>query len=54
MSSGEAHNTRLGGMRQDHLEFKNEFSLQKNSLESSINPKCEDIHHKFSNSDQNL
>ena len=32
MSSGEAHNTITGDMRQDPLELKNEFSLQINSL----------------------
>ena len=35
----ESHNTRLGGMRQDILDFKNEFTSSIESLKSSINEK---------------
>ena len=35
MTSDEANNTRIGGIRQDPFEFKNEFSLQIDLLKSS-------------------
>ena len=51
MSSGVAHNTRLGSMRQDLPGLKDEFKLQMSSLKSSTDSKFEDIYHRLSSSD---
>ena len=35
----ESHNTRLGGMKQDILDFKNKFTSSIESLKSSTDEK---------------
>ena len=42
------------GMREDLLEFDNEFTLEMSSCKSIINTKLEDIFHRVSSSRQNL
>ena len=42
MASSESHNTRLSGMKQDLVDFKNDFNSSLSCLKNSID-------HKFSN-----
>ena len=39
----ESHNTRLGGVKQDILDFKNEFTSSIKSLKSSIDEKFNSV-----------
>ena len=43
----EFHNTRLGGMKQDILDFKNEFTSSIESLKSSIDEKFNLVNEQF-------
>ena len=43
----EYHDTRLGVMKQDILEFKNEFTSSIDSLKSSIDEKFNFVHEQF-------
>ena len=45
----ESHNTRLGGMKQDILDFKNEFTSSIESLKSSIDEKFNLVNEQFDN-----
>ena len=45
----ESHNTRLGGMKQDILDFKNEFTSSIESLKSSIYEKINLVNEQFDN-----
>ena len=45
----ESHNTRLGGMEQDILDFKNEFTSSIESLKSSIDEKFNLVNEQFDN-----
>ena len=45
----ESHNTRLGGMEQDILDFKNEFTSSIESLKSSIDEKFDLVNEQFDN-----
>ena len=43
----ESHNIRLDGMKQDILDFKNEFTSSTESLRSSIDEKFNLVNKKF-------
>ena len=43
----ESHNIRLDGMKQDILDFKNEFTSSTKSLKSSIDEKFNLVNKKF-------
>ena len=43
----ESHNIRLDGMKQDILDFKNEFTSSTESLKSSIDEKFNLVNKKF-------
>ena len=43
----ESHNIRLDGMKQDILDFKNEFTSSTKSLKSSIDKKFNLVNKKF-------
>ena len=45
----ESHNTRLGGMKQDILDFKNEFTSSIESLKSNIDEKFNLVNEQFDN-----
>ena len=45
----EFHNTGLGGMKQDILDFKNEFTSSIESLKSSIDEKFNLVNEQFDN-----
>ena len=45
----ESHNTRLGGMKQDILDFKNEFTSSIESLKSSIDEKFNLVNEQVDN-----
>ena len=45
----ESHNTRLGGMKQDILDFKNEFTSSIKPLKSSIDEKFNLVNEQFDN-----
>ena len=45
----EFHNTRLGGMKQDILDFKNEFTSSIESLKSSIDENFNFVNDQFDN-----
>ena len=45
----ESLNTRLGGMKQDILDFKNEFTSLIESLKSSIHEKFNLVNEQFDN-----
>ena len=42
--SSESHNTRLGGMKQELHDFKNEFSTQLSDLSHSFNEKFDSLY----------
>ena len=42
--SSESHNTRLGGMKQELHDFKNEFSTQLSDLSHSLNEKFDSLY----------
>ena len=42
--SSESHNTRLGRMKQEILDFKNDFSTQMSDLSNSLNKKIDSLH----------
>ena len=44
----ESHNTRLGGMKKDILDFKNEFTSSI-ALKSSIDEKFKLVNEQFDN-----
>ena len=45
----ESHNTRLSGMKQDILDFKNEFTSSTESLKSNIDEKFNLVNEQFDN-----
>ena len=45
----ESHNTRLDGMKQDILDFKNEFTSSIELLKSSIDEKFNFVNDQFDN-----
>ena len=45
----QSHNTRLGGMKQDILDFKNEFTSSIELLKSSIDEKFNLVNEQFDN-----
>ena len=45
----ESNNTRLGGIKQDILDFKNEFTSSIESLKSSIDEKFNLVNEQFDN-----
>ena len=45
----QCHNTRLGGMKQDIIDFKNEFTSSIESLKSSIDEKFNLVNEQFDN-----
>ena len=42
--SSESHNTRLGGMKQELHDFKNDFSTQLSDLSNSLNEKFDNLY----------
>ena len=48
-NTSESHNTRLGGMKQDILDFKNKFTSSIESLKSSTDEKFNLINEQFDN-----
>ena len=46
-NKNESHNARLRGMKQDILEFKNEFTLSIESLKSNIDGKFNNLNELF-------
>ena len=42
--SSESHSTRLGRMKQELLDFKNDFSTQLSDLSNSLNTKIDGLH----------
>ena len=49
--SSESHNTRLGGMKQELHDFKNEFSNQLYDLSNSLNEKFDSLYKLLGESD---
>ena len=47
----ESHNTRLGGMKQELHDFKNEFSNQLYDLSNSLNEKFDSLYKLLGESD---
>ena len=45
----QSQNTRLGGMKQDILDFKNEFTSSVESLKSSIDENFNFVNEQFDN-----
>ena len=43
MASSESHNTRLSGMKQDLVDFKNDFNSSLSCLKNSIDQKSSNI-----------
>ena len=41
--SSESHSTRLGRMKQEFLDFKNDFSTQLSDLSNSLNTKIDSL-----------
>ena len=41
--SSESHSTRLGRMKQELLDFKNDFSTQLSDLSNSLNTKIDSL-----------
>ena len=41
--SSESHSTRLGRMKQELLDFKNDFSTQLSNLSNSLNTKIDSL-----------
>ena len=50
----ESSNTRLGGMKQDILDFKNEFTSSIESLISSVNEKFNIVNEQFDKAKTNI
>ena len=42
--SSESHSTRLGGMKQELDDFKNEFSTQLSDVSNSLNEKFDSLY----------
>ena len=49
--STESHNTRLGGMKQELHDFKNEFSTQLSDLSHNLNEKFDSLYKLLSESE---
>ena len=49
--SSESHNTRLGGMKQELHDFKNEFSTQLSDLSHNLNEKFDSLYKLLSESE---
>ena len=52
--SSESHNTRLGGMKQELHDFKNEFSTQLSDLSNSLNKKFDSLYKLLGESEGNI
>ena len=54
MASSESHNTRLSGMKQDLVDFKNDFNLSLSCLKYSIDQKFSNINSRLDQIEGNI
>ena len=54
MASSESHNTRLSGMKQDLVDFKNDFNSSLSCLQNSIDQKFSNINSRLDQIEGNI
>ena len=54
MASSESHNTRLSGMKQDLVDFKNDFNSSLSCLKNSIDQKFRSINSRLDQVEGNI
>ena len=54
MASSESHNTRLRGMKQDLVDFKNDFKSSLSCLKNSIDQKFSNINSQLDQIEGNI
>ena len=54
MASSESHNTRLSGMKQDLVDFKNDFNSSLSCLKNSIDQKFRNINSRLDQVEGNI
>ena len=54
MASSESHNTRLSGMKQDLVDFKNDFNSSLSCLKNSIDQKFSSINSRLDQIEGNI
>ena len=54
MASSESHNTRLSGMKQDLVDFKNDFNSSLSCLKNSIDQKSSNINTQLDQIEGNI
>ena len=52
--SSESHSTRLGRMKQELLDFKNDFSTQLSDLSNSLNTKIDSLRKLLGESEREI